>query len=145
MGMRAATTKQVSAPVLARGFQPVRLAWAVFVAAAVFYASSHSRVAAPGLTRVDDKIGHFAAYGLLASLVCRALGGGWRGALIALVAASAYGASDEWHQSFVPGRNSDVADWVADTLGAALAVVLYAGFAPYRRLLETPLWRRKLA
>jgi len=34
--------------------------------------------------------------------------------------------TDEWHQSFVVGRFSDVADWVADTSGAALAVfVLY--------------------
>ena len=34
--------------------------------------------------------------------------------------ASLYGATDEFHQSFVPGRDSDVLDWVADTLGAAL-------------------------
>ncbi|MBL9189386.1 MAG: VanZ family protein [Opitutaceae bacterium] len=116
--------------------------WPLLIAAVIFYASSRSHVPAPGLTRVDDKIGHFAAYGLLASLLCRALGGSWRGALIALLLASAYGASDEWHQSFVPGRHSDIADWVADTLGAAVAVVLYAGFGRYRRLLETPLWRQ---
>ena len=34
---------------------------------------------------------------------------------------SFYGATDEWHQSFVPGRDADVRDLVADAVGAALA------------------------
>jgi VanZ family protein len=128
-----------------QAFQPARLAWALLVAGVIFYASSRSTVAAPGFTRIDDKIGHFAVYGLLASLICRAAGGGGRGALIALIAASAYGASDEWHQSFVPGRNCEFADWIADTLGAGLAVALYTWVAPYRRLLEASPWRRRKA
>ena len=33
-----------------------------------------------------------------------------------------FGWSDEWHQSFVEGRQSDLADWVADTVGALLAM-----------------------
>jgi VanZ family protein len=62
-----------------------------------------------------------------------------------LLVVSAYGASDEWHQSFVPGRSTDVRDWIADTIGAALAIGLYAGWAWYRRLLETPLRLRRLS
>jgi VanZ family protein len=69
------------------------------------------------------------------------VGRGWRGALWGLVAASLFGITDEWHQSWVPGRSVEPEDWVADTLGAALAVALYAGWAGYRRWLETPLWR----
>jgi VanZ family protein len=42
--------------------------------------------------------------------------------------ASAFGASDEFHQAFVPGRTADVADWMADTLGAAIGA-LVATFA----------------
>ena len=91
---------------------------------------------------MSDKVVHFCVYGLLATLVCR-LGRGWRGAAVALVVASLYGASDEWHQSTVPGRAAELADWVADTLGAATAVVLYTGWAAYRNLLERPLWRRR--
>lgn len=106
----------------------------------IFYASSRSRIAAPPVANVD-KYGHFLVYGLLATLLCRC-GAGWRAAGAALLAASAFGASDEWHQSFVPGRSSDVRDWVADTLGAALAVALYTGWARYRRVLETTLVRR---
>ena len=48
-----------------------------------------------------------------------------RGALFLAVAlASLYGATDEFHQSLVPGRDADVVDWVADTLGAAIGAAL---------------------
>lgn len=116
-----------------------RLAWPLIIAALIVSASNRPRLASPEITNVD-KVTHFAVYGLLATLVCR-LGHGWRSAVFALVAVSAFGATDEWHQSFVPGRSSEVADWVADTLGAATAVMLYWGWAQYRRCLEFPLVR----
>ena len=56
---------------------------------------------------------------------------------------SAYGMADEIRQSFTPGRSVEIADWVADTLGACLAVSLYQLWGWYRRLLETPLFTRK--
>ncbi len=118
----------------------VQVLWAVAVALTVVFASSHSRVAAPDLPE-SDKVAHFAVYGLLATLLCR-LGAGWRAAAWAVLATSLFGVTDEWHQSFVPGRSCEVADWVADTTGAALAVTLYTGWQWYRRLLEKPLWRR---
>ena len=116
--------------------------WAVTIAALIFIASSRPYVASPGITRIDDKLSHFAVYGLLGTLVCR-LGPGRRAAIRALILVSAYGASDEWHQSFVPGRASEVEDWIADTLGGAVAVSLYVWWSWYRHLLETPLWRRE--
>jgi hypothetical protein len=57
-------------------------------------------------------------------------------AWLAVLIVSAFGVTDEWHQSFVPGRDCDVFDWLADTAGAALAVTLYVKWAWYRRLLE---------
>jgi len=57
-------------------------------------------------------------------------------AWLAVLIVSAFGVTDEWHQSFVPGRSCDVFDWLADTTGAALAVTLYVKWAWYRRLLE---------
>ena len=60
---------------------------------------------------------------------------GWP-AWLAVLIVSAFGVTDEWHQSFVPGRDCDVFDWLSDTLGAALAVILYVKWAWYRRLLE---------
>jgi len=117
-------------------------AWPAVVAVAIFVASSRSQVAAPPVPGFD-KIAHFEVYGLFATLLCR-VGRGWRSAGWALLAASAFGVTDEWHQSFVPGRSVEVADWAADTAGAALAVTLYSGSVTYRRLLETPLgWRRR--
>lgn len=114
--------------------------WALAMAGLIVFASSRSMVAGPQFSN-SDKVAHFGAYGLLATLVCR-VGSGWKGALWGLLLASAFGVSDEWHQSFVPGRSSDVFDWVADTVGATLAVSLYAGAPWYRRVLEWPIWRR---
>ena len=109
--------------------------WPVVIAALIFVASSRTQVVSPGITKVDDKFGHFAVYGLLGTLVCR-LSRGWRGAIGSLAIVAAYGASDEFHQSFVPGRSSDVRDWYADVTGAAIAIALYTGWPWYRQLLE---------
>ena len=73
---------------------------------------------------LQDKILHALEYAALGALLVpglRLAGFTPRGALLLAVAlASLYGATDEFHQSFVPGRDSDVLDWVADTLGAAI-------------------------
>ncbi len=119
-----------------------RLGWALAIVALVFLASSRSTVAGPEV-RNSDKVVHFAVYGLIGTLVCRAARPGWGGAVAAFAVVSAYGATDEWHQSFVPGRSSELADWVADSLGAATAVALYTGVRWYRDLLERRLWRGK--
>lgn len=113
------------------------LLWPFVIAGLIFLASSRSEIAGPQLSGTD-KAGHFLIYGLLATLIARN-GRGWRGAVVAIVLASAYGVTDEWHQSFTPGRSVELADWVADTLGAVVAVGLYSGVPVYRRTLETPL------
>jgi len=87
----------------------------------------------PSLTQnVWDKALHSLEYGGLAWLLCRALlgeGVGWIGALtLALLATSLYGASDEWHQAWTPGRASDYHDWIADTLGATIGLLPYVLF-----------------
>jgi VanZ family protein len=117
--------------------------WPLVVAGTIFLASSRE-VTAPEFTRwipSFDKVAHFSVYGLLGTLTLRGLGTRRWAHGLAIAAVSLFGASDEWHQSFVPGRSCEVADWVADTLGAALAVSLYARWGRYRRLLETSLVR----
>lgn len=47
-------------------------------------------------------------------------------ALLAVALATAYGVTDEIHQSFVPGRQAEVADVVADALGAVAGVAAAA-------------------
>ena len=119
------------------GFFGRKLLWPLLVAATIFLASSRSVVAAPGISNFD-KVAHFSVYGLLATLLGR-LGRGPRAGWLALLATSLFGVSDEWHQSFVPGRSSDVADWLADTSGGALALALYTLWPWYRTRLESPL------
>src|SRR5262245_47385465 len=90
---------------------------------AVIFAFSAQSNPVPVVTaHVWDKLLHAVEYGTLAALVARALlGEGLTMApaiLGAALIASAYGATDEYHQSFVPERSSDVTDWMADTVGA---------------------------
>jgi VanZ family protein len=74
--------------------------------------------------QVSDKQGHSLGYMGLALTIGRALAGGvasgatLRTASAAAALAALYGATDEWHQSFVPGRSSDINDWYADAAGA---------------------------
>jgi VanZ family protein len=117
-------------------------AWPVVLAVGIFLASSRSQIAEPDINHID-KVAHFAVYGLLATLLCRLGRRGWRTAGWALLAASLYGITDEWHQSFTPGRSVEVADWLADTTGAALAVTLYTAWPCYRRWLEMRLGRKR--
>jgi VanZ family protein len=89
--------------------------------------SFHRLPAPPG--GLSDKHVHALVFGLLAVLWCRAIARGRYGRLslihlgLAWVVAVAYGALDEWHQAFVPGRSSDVLDLAADATGALLGVI----------------------
>jgi VanZ family protein len=51
-------------------------------------------------------------------------GMGWaRAVALTLVIITLYGASDEWHQSFVPMRSADVRDWITDMFGGTLGAL----------------------
>ena len=76
--------------------------------------------------RNSDKLVHFVCFGILA--VCWSLWfsrGSWqksalRNAALCTLFTSVYGAIDEFHQSFTPGRCAGADDWLADSLGAAI-------------------------
>jgi VanZ family protein len=78
-----------------------------------------------------DKLLHAIAYGVLALTVLFAVPGHqyrkhpWRISLSVVLFCLLYGISDEFHQSFVPGRMPSVLDLTADTLGAVVAAVLW--------------------
>lgn len=67
-----------------------------------------------------DKIVHAGTFGLLALLLYGATGR----PVLSVVLTSLYGVLDELHQAFVPGRHANPWDWLADTLGAVIAVSL---------------------
>jgi VanZ family protein len=90
-----------------------------------------------------DKLLHLCVYGLLGALVCRALStigplstNRWRLLLCAVILTTLYGLSDEWHQSFVAGRDASTADLLADFAGACVGstvgLTLLLRFRPFR-------------
>ncbi len=110
--------------------------WAPVLAqmGAIFVASSMTAV--PDMPAgLNNYTGHAIGYGLLGALAFRAFAGAaWRGltpaaGLRAVLLSSVYGVTDEFHQSFVPNRTPDVHDWIADTAGALIGVLLVVSLA----------------
>ena len=83
---------------------------------------------------ITKKAGHVAEYGVLAFLLWRALSQG-RGSPAPLSFGGAFGLSllyaisDEFHQTFVPGRTGRLTDVGFDALGALLALALVWWFS----------------
>jgi VanZ family protein len=101
--------------------------------AAIFVASSLPTV--PRLPNDPNNYApHFGAFLVLSALFVRAFAGAtWTGVtsivlLKSWTAAAAYGATDELHQRFVPGRYPAFDDWIADATGALVAVILIMAF-----------------
>ena len=112
---------------------------ALFWAATIFVLSSQSSLpqVGPDIPYLD-KIQHASVYALLGLCIVHPLCRVHRlslpvAVLLGLSLASAYGASDEWHQRFVPNRSCDVWDWTADTVGAAVAITAYCLHESRRR------------
>ncbi|HEY3664961.1 MAG TPA: VanZ family protein [Polyangiaceae bacterium] len=96
---------------------------------AIFYGGLIRMRALPEVGFVPtDKLLHAAAFAGLAFLLLRAAVFGMpraaarRQLSFAALGASAVGALLEICQAFVPYRSADVLDWVADTVGAGLAI-----------------------
>lgn len=100
---------------------------------------------APALLPGADKLVHAVLFGILGALLARGLSRSTSLRFAALMLTSVglailYGASDEFHQAFVPGRSPDVLDLLADgagaTLGAAIALVTNAQRAKHARSVD---------
>lgn len=81
---------------------------------------------------VVSSIAHFCEYTLFGALLTNALRCHMplrRACFAGIACASLYGATDEFHQLFVPGRMCDPVDWIVDTagggLGSGLAYLLF--------------------
>lgn len=89
---------------------------------------------------LSDKSAHTLVYSGLGALLVRALArGSWPGVtplvlIGAVVAAVLYGVTDEVHQRFVPGRQSDVLDLAADGIGAGASAAAIWAWGIIRRL-----------
>jgi VanZ family protein len=91
---------------------------------------------------IFKKTGHAVAYAILCLLIARGLHEHeheheheqpgresrpfqWRLLIASLLLSALYGASDELHQSLVPGRTPQVFDWMVDVAGAAAGALAY--------------------
>ena len=123
-------------PSTTRGsLRPFTLRWLplILYCAAIFIQSSFPAAEVVAGAPFSDKLLHFLAYAVMGMLFFRAyrtLEFGHRVYLVAVlsaVSAGLYGAGDELHQYFVPSREADFMDLLADVCGgiAGAAAALF--------------------
>jgi VanZ family protein len=118
---------------------------ALLMMAIIFGFSSIPAVELPNFGLVDllvKKGGHAFGYGLLALTFVRGLKGESqniysRWLYAAWVMAVLYSATDEFHQSFTPGRHPEVTDMMIDASGAAIMLFLFDWFRKKRPAKQT--------
>ena len=105
---------------------------AMVMAVAILFVSSIPNLAGPVNSIFGfDKVMHIAEYGLFSWLVLRSLSWfkpkGMATAMLLFVVfvVAIFAGLDEYLQSFVPGRDSTVADFVADLIGVGGAAYVW--------------------
>lgn len=84
-----------------------------------------------------DKLLHMGVYFILGLSIIFALHGNFTNIgkkkiiILVLLIGCTYGFSDEIHQYFIPGRDADLLDWLADIAGIALSL---AALGPVKNL-----------
>ena len=115
-----------------KGRAVLRMVPMILVMGTIFILSHQpgDRLSLPPLPEID-KLAHLAIYGVLAATVLYACSDRQKSArprlvmLLTVVFCILYGISDEFHQSFIPGRTASVYDLIADGGGAAMACALW--------------------
>jgi hypothetical protein len=116
----------------------------------IFISSSRT---VPGTSEIHwqdffvKKTAHIIVYAILSLLMYRGfLKSGYdnkKAGYLAILTSVLYGATDEFHQSFTPGREPTLRDVIFDTIGAALAIYFI-----WKLLHKMPkklkLWAKKL-
>ncbi len=96
----------------------------ILLAAAILYVSSIPNLAGPTTSIIGfDKLAHIGEYGLFCWLTLRSITRNgasvlsWKRAFWVVIGLGLFAGLDEILQSFVPGRDSTVADFAADLIG----------------------------
>jgi VanZ family protein len=124
---------------MSRGFLTHVTPTVLYVLAIFWLGASHVSIQIPHAFFAEDKISHFTAFGLLVLLLLRTLRyeypAAGNGRLVgASVAVSSFiGALLEFWQYLFPYRSLELADWIADTLGASLVGLLLMLWFRWRR------------
>ena len=112
-----------------------RKVWLVYLPLALYWIILFTATTLPGNQLPDlhlsDKIEHFSAFFILSVLLNLALMFQKKSfilykysALVTIIITLSYGAVDELHQIFIPGRSADIRDWLADATGVILGVFI---------------------
>ncbi|MGR9054084.1 MAG: VanZ family protein [Gammaproteobacteria bacterium] len=101
----------------------------------IYLLSDQPSLPVPMMFPHQDKIYHAAAYFIMGVLAIRTFSHSYANHWsIALAFCSFYGITDEWHQSFVAGRSSELADWLADCSGSCLSALWLRKFPCFGNL-----------
>jgi len=103
--------------------------------ALIFTLSAQPHLVSPLHFQNGDKVAHLCEYGVLGFLLVRAVRASYPShgvlavALRTLLLGLAIAAADEKFQAFIPGRESSVLDWFADSIGITLAQIVFFAVA----------------
>ncbi len=111
----------------------LRMVPMIVVMGTIFFLSNQpgDQLSLPPIPGID-KVAHMIAYGVLGGTVLLAHNEQQRNSkprivmLFTVVFCLLYGISDEFHQSFIPGRTASVYDLFADCAGAAVVCFCWA-------------------
>lgn len=101
---------------------------------AITIESSISNIKLPNIgLNFTDKLAHFVVFGIMGWVLTRGmiLSKIKYPVLISILIGFVFAIIDEWHQSFVPGRDSDVLDVLADLIGLIVFANIYKLFTYY--------------
>jgi len=105
---------------------------AILIMVAIFMLSALPANQLPNAFDLNDKIKHFIAYFVLGISLCLWVPNSkWRTkpviwSVLVILICTIFGISDEFHQSFVPGRSgNDLGDLIADFIGGLASPFLY--------------------
>jgi VanZ family protein len=109
-----------------RTYRIMALGWMVMI----FFLSSRSDLPAPSFFWGQDKVTHMLVFGVLGFLFARSqwpkrVTSPFGRVVVITMMVALYGAFDEIHQLFVPGREASPGDLVADVVGGLVAAVLF--------------------
>lgn len=116
-------------------------------AALLFFLSSLTSMEIPKLTiQFSDLYLHFVAYSAFGYFLTMAffapdLQFSQKKIFIAILIGMVYGASDEVHQMYVPGRMATVSDWIADSLGVMFGLFIFIKFPAIFKFIDAKILR----
>ena len=99
---------------------------AIFVACCNIYLSSQEHIKQMPTFWNADKVVHFfcfAGFSFWVAFACNIKS--YKMTWLPMLIISLWAVTDEIHQSFTPGRDASVFDWIADTTGAFLGAVIF--------------------